>query len=258
MRSRTALLSRVAPGLVLPARYWYRRIRRRADPEMAVIESLVRPGSVALDIGGNFGDYTFALARRARAVVTFEPLPECVRVIRAARLKNVVVRPVALSSTSGSVSLYVPLGTDGEEDPGQASLLRPERDYRVLEVPVKRLDDLQINDVSVVKIDVEGHEMAVLQGAEETLRRELPIVLVEIEERHLGHPVGRVFRVMEALGFTGYFLDGKGVFRGVEEFSEAVHQRPYVECDSDPAYINDFFFVARGDPRHVRFRSREG
>jgi FkbM family methyltransferase len=255
MPSKTAALSRIAPGLVLPARYWYRRLRGLADPEMAVLESLVRPGSLAVDIGGNMGDYTFALARHARAVITFEPLPECVRLIVAARLKNVVVHPVALSSAAGSLDLYVPMGDDGEEDTGQASFIRPERECRVVEVPVRRLDDLELRDVSVIKIDVEGHEQGVLGGAAETIRREAPLMLVEIEERHLGQPVSEVFRTIEDLGYSGYFLDEGGVFRGVSEFAEARHQRPYVGRDSDPAYVNDFFFVADGDPRHPRFRA---
>ena len=49
---------------------------------------------------------------------------------------------------------------------------------------MRRLDDLALGDVGFVKIDVEGHELAVLRGAAETLQRNRPPLLVEAEERH--------------------------------------------------------------------------
>src|SRR5690606_4269333 len=56
MASKTKILLSVAPGLVVSSRYWYRRLRGRADPEMRVLESMVRPGTVAVDVGGNLGE----------------------------------------------------------------------------------------------------------------------------------------------------------------------------------------------------------
>lgn len=221
---------------------------------MALLTSLLRPGSTAVDIGGNIGDYTFALARHAGQVVTFEPLPECVRLIQAARLPNVTVHQVALSSEPGSLSLYIPRGADGKEDTGQASFSRPDRPHRTFEVPVQRLDDVHLTDVSVIKIDVEGHEQAVIEGAADIIRAESPVILVEIEERHLSVPVENVFRAVQELGYAGYFLKSGSGLRPIEEFSAAIHQRPFRAADTDPNYVNDFFFVGEGDPRHDRFR----
>jgi FkbM family methyltransferase len=253
LASKTSMLAALLPGMVLPSRYWYRRLRRRADPEMSVLTSMVRPGSIAVDIGGNVGDYTFALARHARQVVTFEPLPECVRLLRAARLSNVLIHQVALSSEAGTMPLYIPRTEVGEEDTGRASFSKPSRPHRAVEVPVRRLDEMALRDVSVIKIDVEGHEQAVIQGAAETIRSESPVLLVEIEERHLSVPIESVFRTVEDLGYAGYFLSPGSGFRPLDEFSPSTHQRPFQNRDSDPSYVNDFFFVALEDPRRERF-----
>lgn len=60
---------------------------------------------------------------------------------------------------------------------------------QTIEVPVKRLDDLHPDDIGLGNIDVEGHELAVLRGAADTLARNRPTVLVEAEEHH--HPKRR-------------------------------------------------------------------
>jgi FkbM family methyltransferase len=251
--SKTARLARRAPRLVLPARYWYRRLRGRADPELTVLEGLVRRGSIAVDVGANIGEYTYALARHAARVVAFEPLPECLALIRAARLPNVEIHPVALSSRAGSLPLHVPVAAELGEDTGKASFSRPEGAHRTVEVPVRTLDEMRLTNVSVIKIDVEGHEQPILEGARGTILRETPLLLIEIEQRHLANPIEEVLSAIEALGYAGYYLEGRGRFRSIATFSEAVHQRPYLSDDANPAYVNNFFFVHRDDPRRGVF-----
>ena len=58
-------------------------------------------------------------------------------------------------------------------------------EFRSFYVNVKKLDNLQFeNPISFIKIDVEGHEMEVIEGAIETITKNKPILLVEIEEIH--------------------------------------------------------------------------
>jgi len=96
--------------------------------------------------------------------------------------------------------------------------------HESLPVSLRRLDDYEFRDVSFIKIDVEGHEQRVIRGATETLERERPVILVEIEQRHLGSvPIITVFRQFEALGYMGGFFWGDG-FLSLKEFSVDYHR----------------------------------
>ena len=59
--------------------------------------------------------------------------------------------------------------------------------------------------ISFIKIDVEGHELAVIKGAENTIRKNKPILLVEIEERHSQKKVSDTLNYINSLGYISYF-----------------------------------------------------
>lgn len=138
---------------------------------------------VCVDIGANYGEFSLAIADTGLPVVTIEPNPRLLAPLQAtfSRWKNVQVHCAAVADEDGAVSLYV----DPQES-GSASLSRtPVVSRRLLgryriekyEVPARRLDSL-INDTVgmlpasvILKIDVEGFEQAVLQGAMPLLKR---------------------------------------------------------------------------------------
>jgi Methyltransferase FkbM domain len=118
-------------------------------------------------------------------------------------------------------------------------------------VPVKRLDDLRLGDVGLVKIDVEGHELAVLRGATDTLARNRAAVMVEAEERHHPNAVTAITELLTGLGYEGYLDTGDGR-RPVEEFDPARHQNPANIGGHEDGwaahglYVNNFVFVPKG------------
>jgi Methyltransferase FkbM domain len=120
-----------------------------------------------------------------------------------------------------------------------------------IDVPVKRLDDLHLDDVGLIKIDVEGHELAVLLGATDTLARNQPALVVEAEERHHPNAVADITTLLAGLGYAGYF-DLDGTRRPIEEFDPAHHQNPASigggenGWASDGGYVNNFAFLPRG------------
>ena len=112
-------------------------------------------------------------------------------------------------------------------------------------MPVRRLDDLldgERRSVSFIKIDVEGHEVAVLEGARHTIATHKPNLLIEIEGRFLDGPVQDVIDRVLALGYRGEFLDAFGQRRPVSRFDEAVHQDRAID-PLDPRYICNFLFT---------------
>jgi len=212
-------------------------------PELRLIETLADPQRVALDVGANLGLYTYFLARACRHVYAFEPNPNPLRALRHVADRNVTVLATALSDESGEAELAVPRGRKGWTNNG-AALDRhfPGRSI-TLRVPCRRIDDLGIADIGFIKIDVEGHEWAVLEGARETLARDKPALMVENEYSHTGGKFAEVFRLLESLGYAGYFLDG-GVLQPLARFSVATHQIEPLKPGGDKRrYVRNFIFL---------------
>lgn len=221
---RTALLGPVER--LLPDRYrlgyelFLDRMMNRVEPELLHLDRIAGEGGVALDVGANRGYYSYALSKRFERVVAFEPNPSVVSRLRSWGAANVRVHNVALSSSAGELELFVPR-VDGREQDGWASFDRDNLsgadDFRVLKVPVRPLDSFGLDSVSFMKIDVEGHEPAVLEGAVETLRRCRPVVLIEVKERTREG----VFRFFAELGYAPHRLVGGRLVPAAEADGEA-------------------------------------
>jgi FkbM family methyltransferase len=202
----------------------------------------VRPGSRAVDVGANLGVFTYALWRLGCQVEAFEPVPEYAAGIRAFDARRIQVHQVALSAGSGDAQLQFPR-EGGVVDLGRGSLSPPHVLRDQIAVPVKALDHYGFSDISFIKIDVEGHELDVLQGAAETIKRCRPNLLVEIEQRHLTFPMTRVFQHLADLGYRGSFIEA-GVLRSLSEFSYERHQQPWLHDVYAPEYVNNFVFAS--------------
>ena len=178
--------------------------------EMAFVLHLLRPGDHFVDVGANVGSYTVLAAGGARARVTaIEPiassfahlqrnvalngLGECVRCLQ-----------VGVSDQPGTLQFSTGLDTVNH-------VLAPGEDLPAVEVPVGRLDEFLGADAPVlVKIDVEGHELAVINGALDTLSRpELLAVIMETNGSGLryGIPDDALVAAMRSAGFMPYGYD---------------------------------------------------
>jgi len=234
--------------------------RRSGDQAVRVAEHLAEPGRVALDVGASWGLFTGGLSRLvgpAGRVHAFEPGPHNLPSLRRVAAANAVVHEVGLSDTEGEAVLHVPL-VRGRPTHALASFDTPrgrgDADYETVRVPVRRLDDvpeLRDADVSFVKCDVEGHERAVLAGADALLGRTMPAILVEIEQRHQDSDIGVTIDGLLARGYDGYVLGAAGL-RPVREFDVERDQLAHLDAGGElvprPAgdYLNDFLFVDPG------------
>ncbi len=236
-----ALLRRASPRL------WYRlQMRRRLkwpgiDPELAAMPRLVPKPGTCVDVGASEGLYSYVLAGLSRQVHAFEPIPELCRRLRAAVPANVTVHGVALSDRAGTTTLRLP-----GEDTGWATIepanplasAAPDR-LRLLPIETRTLDSFGFKDVRLIKIDVEGHEAAVLAGAARTIAEERPVLVIEIEERHKPGGLALIRELLAGPGYAGWFLLG-GQWRPVAAFVLDEHQnrgRP------DRPYVHNFVFL---------------
>jgi FkbM family methyltransferase len=247
-----------AAKALAPRLFWRRRYRilqrlgqSRAD--VRLVASLCDPGRVSLDIGADVGEFTIAMLASSRSVVAFEPRPAQARDLAAmfaAVGAPVRVEAVALSDQPGVTTMRVVQSDPGRSTIDAANALSDSGEDAVqsIEVEVKRLDDLRLDDVGLVKIDVEGHELAVLRGAADTLARNRPAVLVEAEERHHRGAVAAITELLTGLGYHGYFEIGDDR-RPVAEFDAAKHQNPANIGGREDGwaargvYVNNFVFL---------------
>ncbi|HSK24193.1 MAG TPA: FkbM family methyltransferase [Egicoccus sp.] len=175
------------------------------EPEVAALDDFLGEGHICCDIGAEYGLYTLTFASRAGRtgrVLAFEPLPGprrfLIRMLRWLGAANVTVRPHALGDEvrQGTMSLPTRRGlpvhgraflTDDADGLGPNAEFAGDRRLRVDVFTLDSVvDEAGLDRIDVIKIDVEGYEPAVLRGAEQTIRRFRPILLIEIEDRHLG------------------------------------------------------------------------
>lgn len=153
-----------------------------------LIDLLVTPGTVCVDCGANAGKHTLTMAKRVAEsgrVFAFEPNPAMCQRIRD-RLQNagyegrVSVMEMAVGDREGEVDFNIVVDRPALSRIDTSSLA-DEWETRTVVVPIKPLDAALPTDVrpSFIKIDVEGHEWAVLRGAAETIRRAQPVVFFE-------------------------------------------------------------------------------
>jgi FkbM family methyltransferase len=231
-------------------RYQWKALRGKLDRELPLARRLVRPGSIVADVGANSGLYAYAFGRSS-AVEAFEPLPEPARMLHAlaTTLPRIRVHQVALSRRSGTATLYVPRGHDDRPISELARFTPVEGPHDTAVVPIRTLDEYTLGNLGLIKIDVEGHELSVVEGAHETIARERPVLLVEIEQRHLSTNITDTFAAFAALGYRGIFLDHHGRRHPIDAFRYERDQAPYLPHPIDERYVNNFLFIHASDTR---------
>jgi len=218
------------------------REREIGELELKLLDRLVAPGKNSVDIGANRGAYAYLLSTLSRHVYAYEPHPGVVERLKPSVPDNVSVHPIALSNRAASKTLYVPI-RNGTEDTYLSALDRPHDRHEQYLVNTDTLDRQRLRNVGFIKIDVEGHEREVLEGARHTIAIDKPVLLIEIEQRHLAVEMETIFRYVLAFGYDGFFYRG-GRLIGLAEFRPAIHQDPRHMYDVR-SYINNFIFLPR-------------
>jgi len=224
--------------------------------ELDFHRALHRPG-VLLDIGAHDGLLTIPFARLPGSLVHgFEPLPSAMARLRAALVAefgeippHVMLHAEALGAAEGEAVLTLPV-LDGVPQEQWASISKDYAEHRSVtrqahRVRVIPLDRLELRDVTAIKLDAEGAEQEVLEGARRTLTRCRPVLSVEIEERHRAGSTRDVPALLACLGYAGFYWHA-GALHPIAHFDAARMQvanaDPAVFAASEP-YIFSFFFL---------------
>lgn len=143
--------------------------------------TMIEPSKVFLDIGAHVGTYSLYIAKRCAGVHSFECSPKtfnylCANIALADLDYKITPHRTALGDKVDTISYYLHSPDGG----GNSCLPFTGRDSKSVTVPVTTLDSFQLDNIGLIKIDVEGFEQNVLQGGLETLKRSgYPNILFE-------------------------------------------------------------------------------
>jgi FkbM family methyltransferase len=247
------LLKDAFPSMYLRWRFMKRP--KSAERELAYLGKIVPPGAVTVDVGANCGLYTQQLARLSGEVHAFEPSHAMADLLRRTSASNVSIHEMALSDHEGDADLFTPQGDQGlvygraslEQQPVEATAQQLVASH----VPLARLDGVMTQDVSFVKVDVEGHELKVLHGAVDLIDRCQPVFLVEAEDRHCADATQLVFDFFRDRAYRGFFLWDDDVISvdhfNADELQDADALLPDGGRKPGQSYVNNFFFF----PQHM-------
>jgi len=195
--------------------------------ETDAFKSLIKPGDVCLDVGGNVGYFTLNFAKQvgvAGKVFVFEPIRRNALIIQLGAeingyAKNVEVVHTAVSNKAGSVSITIPsvdgayayIGQDDDASVSSVDEL----------VDCITLDDFLVEHgligADIVKIDVEGAELLVLEGGASLFSsntHQPRIVMVELVDEFLNRydaSIAKVMDLMASYGYKSYYAASRGV-----------------------------------------------
>jgi len=189
--------------------------------EVRYVRGILKPGDTAIDAGAHIGFFTMQMAAMVGAggvVHAFEPFDDNADLLERSIRENgfegrIVFQKAAVGAATGTATLTFPVET---LNTGGAYLLRdgtsPLPGNRTKSVPVVALDDLTIRrPVRFIKMDVEGAEPLVMQGAARLLREDRPIVLSELHPTQLDRASGTTgdsfLSAMHAAGYRAHLVE---------------------------------------------------
>ncbi|MBD2563085.1 MULTISPECIES: FkbM family methyltransferase [Nostoc] len=217
-------LRSIATSVLIAEQDWF-------EKEMEFWRNSIKPGMTVIDVGANVGVYTFSAALKVGSegrVLAVEPFSGCIRCLqetcRINQLSWVNVCEGAASDRNGTVKLLLHsanelnqiISSDAAENMSSESFE---------EATCFTLDSLieqeNIERVDFLKIDAEGHEMAVLIGSQKLLTEFLPIILYE----NIAGSQGSNIEVAQYLADKGY---------------ELFHYQPYTQKLIEVDSVKDF------------------
>ncbi len=221
--------------------FWYRRFPRLTflarriagasyEREMELLDVLCDRERTGIDVGAKVGMYTYRIRKNSSDVLAFEPIP-----LFHNMLKKVFddtrsrIEPVAVSSCRGKATLRMPFDCTGDAQFGRSTIdpsnpLTHKQVARTedLEVETRTIDEYTLPSVGFIKIDVEGHEVSVLEGATQTIAQHKPNLLIECNDDHHPDARAKLAAWLGANDYDGFFVHGRQV-KPMDQYDRAEH-----------------------------------
>jgi FkbM family methyltransferase len=172
-----------------------------------LLMGILKPGMNAVDIGGNIGYYAMLEARLVGPqgkVIAIEPMPDnseqLCNNVKNNGYENIDIHKMAIGDQDGSAVMYISPRSNWH------SLHPPPTAKGEMKVPVSTLDSLvmpyNLPSVDLVRMDLEGYEIVVIEGMKRTLEKYCPRLLVEIHPYLVGTAsIEKYLRTLEEMGY---------------------------------------------------------
>ncbi len=214
------------------------------------LSRLIKLGDHVIDVGANIGYMTNLMAIKSGNtgnVDSFEPHPTLIdsylihnlNLLQRSGISNIKFYPKALSNFDGIGNLYIP--SDFLTNDGISSLENDEKTIDIIPVHVSRLDSLlqPTKLIRLMKVDVEGHELAVFQGASSLL--DSGIIENIIYEEHIGIDSDASI-YLSSKGYSIFKLNRSNKGPRLSQPDDASHDLPYEAIN----------FLATKNPNYVK------
>ena len=220
------------------------------EAELKIVSLLVDKDSVCLDIGSHIGQYIYALQKTVNPahIHAFEPNKRNYKRLKCF-FPDTPIYNMALSDKIGETHLSIPIirgkayetrgsieNVEGEGVQGSYSLTIQTTTLEQFVI------DKKLSKVDFIKIDVEGHELKVIDGGRKVLEQYKPLLIIEIEQRHHERSMQSIFDEMKTIGYDAFFISlTEGRLLSVSEFSAEKNQHP--SNAKTVRYTHNFIFV---------------
>lgn len=178
------------PAKRLPFRYYTENFSGNLEPELKFLDKIItNRNGAAIDAGANQGLYSYALLKMFNKVYAFELNPKITSDLEAYNPGAIQIIHTGLSDLANdNATLYTPIHANGFRLVGWASLMPGNcpgiDEHEETKVKINTLDSFELKDIAFIKIDVEGHESNLLEGARNTIQQSRPVILMEVKDQN--------------------------------------------------------------------------
>ncbi len=204
--------------------------------QLIVLNKLLRPDSVFVDVGASHGEFTLFAAKRAvkGMVISFEPVKDSFeklgKNIEINKFDKVKTYNFGLGKESKTLPIYTKGAkfTDGSVHRGLHTTCKmKERDKYIGDISIHPLDSFieseEIGTIDIMKVDVEGAELSALQGSEVAIRKFKPIIFIEVAEETcaaMGYSGRELLDFISKFGYSFEIIGENGITMPLKNINE--------------------------------------
>lgn len=161
-----------------------------------LILKYIKPKSVFMDIGANIGHFSFYFKEKHPDLEChlFEPNPklyQCINMsLKASKLNGVFPHQLALSNSNGEASFFIDSYNDGGHSLLIDKISAKSKDTQKVTVKTIRLDEFvnerNLEKIDIIKVDIQGAERSFIEGGIETINKNKPVMMIEVDSEKVG------------------------------------------------------------------------